>query len=184
VISDDHSGIHDPITGQLRDVNVYDGVVLETHGPDICRNTSPCTIHSPSEHHMSHLSQVWSGMRQMMMRRCDHDVLHPDPDDIKIRDVSSLREALRATNHDCCSHACCSRVPVVMSLVPRQRTDNGEDVAAESKPVVHAVFVTSMLPRCGGISDNVTLRRDEVTCRFCAAILRVNPLTIQGENDK
>lgn len=50
------------------------GVHLETD----CE--PPCTIHSPSDHHMRAFRLVWRDDRSIFERICDHGIGHPDPD--------------------------------------------------------------------------------------------------------
>lgn len=59
------------------------GQVVVTHGPDEC--SPPCTIHSPSDHHMASWPQLWRSDRQIMERVCEHGIGHPDPDDLRVR---------------------------------------------------------------------------------------------------
>lgn len=57
------------------------GVRMVVHREADCLVT-PCTIHSPSEHHMRGWPLLWRGDRRIFERTCPHGVGHPDPDDI------------------------------------------------------------------------------------------------------
>ena len=62
------------------------GESLWTHDKARCQNThAPCSIHSPSMHHMITWNMHWRGDRMMMERICTHGIGHPDPDDAAYR---------------------------------------------------------------------------------------------------
>jgi hypothetical protein len=70
-------------------VTLVGGEQLMAHAEDVCL-MSPCSIHSPSEHHMSTWPQHWRwapphDYRGIMERICEHGIGHPDPDDLKIQ---------------------------------------------------------------------------------------------------
>ena len=64
------SGVFTTGTGQ-----VLKGVHLEKD----CRGL-PCTIHSPSDHHMRDFPLDWRSDKGIFERICPHGVGHPDPD--------------------------------------------------------------------------------------------------------
>lgn len=74
------------------------GELIFTHLPDDC--IPPCSVHSPSEHHMREWPQNWHSERRVMERVCMHMVSHPDPDDISVRHRRSARV------HNC--DGCCA----------------------------------------------------------------------------
>jgi hypothetical protein len=41
-----------------------------------------CTVHKPSDHAMRSMKQRWRADRALMERVCEHEVGHPDPDEI------------------------------------------------------------------------------------------------------
>lgn len=61
------------------------GLVLRTHGPEVCSPEYPCCIHRPSDHHMK--DWPWSVRLDrfdlLTERHCpDHGIGHPDPDSL------------------------------------------------------------------------------------------------------
>lgn len=68
----------------VADLVSMSGVVLQTHHERLCAGR-PCCIHHPSAHHMRTWPQHWSQGHGVVLRRCPHDRLHPDPDDLKSR---------------------------------------------------------------------------------------------------
>ena len=65
-------------------VSLPGNLILRTHAATVCAGEI-CCIHNPSDHHMSGWDQEWQPRLQMMMRVCDHDQVHPDPDDLVAR---------------------------------------------------------------------------------------------------
>jgi hypothetical protein len=45
----------------------------------------PCCIHAPSGHPMASWPQRWDDTRRIVERVCEHNVGHPDPDDLQHR---------------------------------------------------------------------------------------------------
>lgn len=88
--------------------------VLQCHPPARCRGRGqvgeptnvPCSIHSPSDHHMRGWPMIWRGDRNIMERECPHGVTHPDPDDVAYRLHLGRRPD---TTHGC--DGCC-QVPL------------------------------------------------------------------------
>jgi hypothetical protein len=68
-------------------VTLIGGMVLENvHPAATC--LAPCPIHTPSDHHMVTWPQEFWGSAiepSQMMRVCEHDYPHPDPDDVNRR---------------------------------------------------------------------------------------------------
>lgn len=62
---------------------LHDGRVMSVHGADVCASQS-CPVHRPSDHVLNTAPLVWHPVARMMLRRCEHDELHPDPDDLKV----------------------------------------------------------------------------------------------------
>lgn len=79
-------------------IATFFGDVVVTHDARTC--APPCTIHSPSDHHMVKWPQNWRGDRKIMERVCEHLVFHPDPDDLRIR---SGRLSSRHFCDGCCT---------------------------------------------------------------------------------
>lgn len=65
-------------------IAMHDGTVLVTHGPDIC-DGQPCCIHNPSQHRMAAWPQFWHNGWKVMFRRCPHEGLFIDPDELKLK---------------------------------------------------------------------------------------------------
>lgn len=80
-------------------IALYSGDILETHGPSRCAGDS-CCIHNPSNHPLRERPLNWRNDRGFMERICEHDIGHPDPDDIMVR----LRSKTYGT-HGC--DGCC-----------------------------------------------------------------------------
>ena len=72
--------------------------LLRTHPEGACYGER-CTIHAMSEHSMRKLEQVF--YRGRMWRECEHDVLHPDPDEFPLPQEG-------AHTHICCDEHCCT----------------------------------------------------------------------------
>jgi hypothetical protein len=77
------------------------------HPPELCTGFS-CSIHNPSDHHMSDWDQRWRSDRGLMERRCPaHGIGHPDPDHMDyVRRTWSERDAWAEGVHGCCG--CCA----------------------------------------------------------------------------
>lgn len=64
--------------------------ILRVHGQSRClgpdhENGRPiCCIHNPTDHHMLTWPQNWRGDIRIMERMCEHDIGHPDPDDLRV----------------------------------------------------------------------------------------------------
>lgn len=67
------------VEGDYDVVVLYDGRWLKTHGTKKCRG-GVCPLHNQSEHHMKTWPQGWQQDRRMMVRLCEHEIGHPDPD--------------------------------------------------------------------------------------------------------
>ena len=59
-------------------------LLLRTHAEVACQGEA-CCVHNPSDHHMASWDMFWDSRYSIMMRVCDHDVVHPDPDDLAVR---------------------------------------------------------------------------------------------------
>lgn len=59
------------LTGGQRLTGVHPSALCEGH---------PCSIHHPSNHHMTEWPQNWRDDRNLMERVCQHGIGHPDPD--------------------------------------------------------------------------------------------------------
>jgi hypothetical protein len=67
-----------------------------------------CVIHSPSEHGMRGMKTLWRDDRAMMERLCEHNVGHPDPDQVRYwHSVYSGSQLFELMVHGCCGHGCC-----------------------------------------------------------------------------
>lgn len=59
---------------------------LLTHPASKCeRGYSPCTIHRQTAHRMQTWPQLWDPTISIVSRLCEHNVAHPDPDDLLVR---------------------------------------------------------------------------------------------------
>jgi hypothetical protein len=81
----------EPFAGQLDLIALPDGTVLQTHGRVDCAGNR-CCVHNPSRHHMLAWPQVWYPPLRAILRRCPHDGLHPDPDDLNSRQAGVTHE--------------------------------------------------------------------------------------------
>lgn len=63
---------------ELEVAQLVGGEAILAHLASDCE--APCSIHSPSDHHMSEWRQHWRGDRGIMERICEHGIGHPDPD--------------------------------------------------------------------------------------------------------
>jgi hypothetical protein len=75
------------------------------HRPELCVGRH-CVIHKPSAHKMSELPLIWNSPETQMERLCEHDVTHPDPDDLAY--WLSVRQPWKAF-HECCPENCCGQ---------------------------------------------------------------------------
>jgi hypothetical protein len=87
-------------------VGMNDGTVLvNVHTIDQCHGQD-CCIHNPSNHYMADWPYRWDSITKLMLRRCRHDFLHPDPDDLAFRRRRhGLERAAIKALHDC--DGCC-----------------------------------------------------------------------------
>lgn len=74
------------------------GQKLTHHAIDVCF-PDPCPLHSPTRHPLYLAPRRW--MKEKMWRDCVHGVSHPDPDDLKVREIPHERL------HSCCVEKCC-----------------------------------------------------------------------------
>ncbi|WP_394621319.1 hypothetical protein JNUCC0626_20140 [Lentzea sp. JNUCC 0626] len=63
---------------------LHDGRVMSTH-PDTACTWDRCCVHRPSDHPLKTAPLFWDHDKRIMLRRCKHNNLHPDPDDLKVR---------------------------------------------------------------------------------------------------
>lgn len=68
----------DAMFGLLR--NGGKPVTISVHAASVC--TPPCAIHAPSKHILDDRPLLWREDKGQMERVCEHDVGHPDPDDL------------------------------------------------------------------------------------------------------
>jgi hypothetical protein len=79
-------------------VSLPGNLLLRTHARTVCEG-QVCCVHNPSDHHMVTWDQEWDPRAEMMNRVCDHDHVHPDPDDMFVR------SQLGMVSHPC--DGCC-----------------------------------------------------------------------------
>ena len=82
-------------------ISLPGNVFLRTHTETVCEG-QVCCVHNPSDHHMASWDQFWDARFGIMMRVCDHDIVHPDPDDLVVR----TRDWANMPSHSC--DGCCS----------------------------------------------------------------------------
>lgn len=70
-------------------VSLPGNLLLRTHPTSAC-NGDVCCVHNPSDHHMVNWPQQWDPRGHMMHRLCEHDLVHPDPDDLRYQLMNSL----------------------------------------------------------------------------------------------
>ena len=67
-----------------------------------------CPIHKPSDHHMKDWPTHWREDRGIMERLCEHDVGHPDPDQVAyMKRHHGVEEATMESMHGC--DGCCAK---------------------------------------------------------------------------
>lgn len=79
-------------------------ILAHIHDEKLCKGRH-CVIHNPSDHHMRDLPLIWDAQETQMMRLCEHDLVHPDPDDIAYW-VNIAKQPWK-THHECCANNCC-----------------------------------------------------------------------------
>ena len=86
------------------------GYVMRTHPQSRCKGDI-CSVHNPSDHPLRDAPRYWRADRGLMERLCEHEVGHPDPDDIAFtrRTYGDTAADVRAT-HTCCPEGCCGTV--------------------------------------------------------------------------
>lgn len=97
----------------MEPIYLHDGRLMQVHDREDCFVAegiiSNCCIHSPSDHPLSKAPLDWSGAIKTMFRKCEHGLLHPDPDDMKFKAISmqfSLMEAIYSVHIDKCDGCC------------------------------------------------------------------------------
>ena len=94
---------------------LQDGRLLQVHNQSDCYGPN-CCIHNPSDHPLRNAPLTWyPGVG--MMRVCEHDYIHPDPDDLAVKlrthgiiDGLALLEAISSVHlvEENCD-GCCER---------------------------------------------------------------------------
>lgn len=77
------------------------GIKIKTHAKEKCIGYW-CCIHNQSPHHMRSWEQHWDEYDLVMYRICEHEIMHPDPDDPSEFRVSK-------THKDGCDGCCRSQ---------------------------------------------------------------------------
>lgn len=84
-------------------------VILNVHAVEKCAGRR-CVIHKPTSHALHTKALVWRDKLLRMDRLCDHQITHPDPDDLWFKaahqgwQAADIAAELR-TEHDC--DGCC-----------------------------------------------------------------------------
>ncbi|WP_162891351.1 hypothetical protein [Aeromicrobium sp. A1-2] len=85
---------------------VANGVLHSVHPESACSGRH-CWVHRPSQHPLAHAPVYWDSDSGRAFRVCDHDQLHPDPDDAHYR-IRALGDwpvaAFRHECDGCCGH--------------------------------------------------------------------------------
>ena len=84
----------------------HNDFLMSVHSENLCKN-DVCSIHNLTNHILRSAEQDWDFRRGIMVRRCRHLFLHPDPDDHKVRRNPDKYKCLAPMNDDkpCCG--CC-----------------------------------------------------------------------------
>lgn len=90
-------------SGDVDLVTLYDGTVLQIHGPRKCSGQA-CCFHAPSDHPLREAPMIWLRSLNLMMRKCEHGLIHPDPD--SLAHVWSRMSTFDGW-HPCCAEQCC-----------------------------------------------------------------------------
>lgn len=81
-------------------------IMVHVYNPDCVIS---CVIHNPTLHHMQDWPTNWRDDIFLMERMCEHNVGHPDPDDIAYKDRKYGTAAAHAASvHGC--DGCCRNV--------------------------------------------------------------------------
>jgi hypothetical protein len=88
-------------------IALHGGTILEVHEPVLCAG-EVCPIHNPTDHSLRDAPQRWLALLRIMVRVCRHGGWHPDPDDPKVRDLTTF-SGLLEVGHDC--DGCCIMPP-------------------------------------------------------------------------
>lgn len=84
---------------EYEETTLESGQLVRHHTWKVC--TPPCPLHMPSNHPLVLADRHYNASTKMILRMCRHDVEHPDPDDIKVREMPHL------SVHSCCREKCC-----------------------------------------------------------------------------
>jgi hypothetical protein len=105
---DDTLGLAD---GSMDAIGLADGSTMQTHGPGRCLGPH-CCIHNPSDHPLRNAPLHWLASARLMLRRCEHEALHPDPDSLSYNTFMALLGVADAVPYDgwhpCCPDRCCA----------------------------------------------------------------------------
>jgi hypothetical protein len=66
-------------------IELHDGTMLLVHKKRDCLSPNRCSIHNPSDHALNEAPYAWFGGG--MYRVCEHGTEHPDPDDLRFRQM-------------------------------------------------------------------------------------------------
>jgi hypothetical protein len=111
-----NAGGYDPLNSESYDlIEIEGGRMLRTHPAGACLvEDAGCPIHRPSDHPLRDAPMTWSQPLRMLFRRCDHGVLHPDPDSLGFENTVALLRTLNGEPalgfdewHPCCTQRCC-----------------------------------------------------------------------------
>lgn len=105
------------------------GEKLWTHDKIMCdERDSPCSIHSPSMHHMLTWNMHWRGDRRIMERTCPHGVGHPDPDDAHYRAIHGDHDATHGCDGCCTPPVASDDSPADYPVIRPRQDQEGSDL--------------------------------------------------------
>lgn len=88
-------------------LTLEEGRVLYHHPRLVCERTPerPCPLHRPSNHKLKNRPIDWVDELKAIVRVCEHDQAHPDPDDLYFK-LAKGDPSLRAPIAFLISHPC------------------------------------------------------------------------------
>lgn len=70
-----------PVWTGTRAYEIESGQLVGVHcTPEAC-DLNYCPIHAPSHHRLANAPRRWDPVMGVMSRVCEHEKMHPDPDD-------------------------------------------------------------------------------------------------------
>jgi len=89
-------------------LQLADGSVAMVHKIDACKGEF-CAIHRPCDHPLRDAPFAWREGRLGLGRMCEHNVVHPDPDDLAYKWETMDKKEFQRKGYDrhTCKCGCC-----------------------------------------------------------------------------